>query len=87
MYYSSRIERVKDLVLGLNETIDQLTMPSSVGKHVLQKEDGRVLRRVLCLEGECQWKKGRLDRTWKKQVEEESLMVALSLRMHFAEQI
>ena len=39
-------------MLGLNETIDQLAMTSSVSwnGHVLRREDGNVLRRVLDLE-------------------------------------
>ena len=51
-------------MLGLNETIDQLAMANSVRwyGHVLRREDG---------------KKGRLRRTWKKQVEEESVKVCL----------
>ena len=44
---------------------------------VLRREDGHVLRRALNFEVEGQWKKGRLKRTWKKQVEEESVKVGL----------
>ena len=44
--------------------------------HVLRREDGHVLR-PLDFEVEVQRKKGRLKRTWKKQVEEESVKVAL----------
>ena len=47
------------LMLGLNETIDQLA--NSV--HVLRKEDGHILRRALDLEVEGQKKKGRSKRT------------------------
>ena len=43
--------------------------------HVLRREDGHVLRRALDLEVEDQRKKGRLNKTWKKQVEEESVKV------------
>ena len=82
-------------MLGLNETIDQLAMASSVrwygqvlrregghvlkreGGHVLKREGGHVLRRELDFEVEGQRKKWRLKRTWKKQVEEESVMVGL----------
>ena len=46
--------------------------------YVLRKEDGHVLRRALHFEIEGQRKKGRPKRTWKKQVEEESVMVGLS---------
>ena len=45
--------------------------------HVLRIEDGHVLRRVLNFEVEGQRTKGRLNRTWKRQVEEESVKVSL----------
>ena len=63
------------LMLGLNETIDQLAMTNSICwyGHVMRREDGHVLRRTLDFEVECQRKKGRPKRTWKKQVEEESM--------------
>ena len=74
-------KRSKDLMLmlGLNETIDQLAMSNSVRwyGHVLRREDSHVLRRVLHFVIECQRKKGRLKRTWNKQVEEESMKVGL----------
>ena len=44
---------------------------------VLRREDGHVLRRALDFDVESQRKKGRLKRTWKKQVEEESVKVGL----------
>ena len=64
MEYSSKIE--KDLwtilMLGLSETIDQLTMANSarvtLNGHVLRREDGYVFRRALDLEIERQRKKG-----------------------------
>ena len=68
-------------MLGLNETIDQLAMTSSVswnGK-VLRREDGNVLRRALDLEAQGQREKGRPKRTWKKQVEEESVKVGVRM--------
>ena len=43
----------------------------------MRREDGHVLRKELDLEGESQSKKGRPKRTWKKQVEEESMKVGL----------
>ena len=49
--------------------------------HVLRREDGNVLRRALDFEAEGQRKKGRLKRTWNKQVEEESVKVG-SRREH-----
>ena len=46
--------------------------------HVLMREDGHVLRRALDFEVESQRKKGRPKRTWKKQMEVESVKVDLS---------
>ena len=67
------------LVLGLNETIDQLAIVNSVHSygHVLWREDDHSLRRALDFEFEGQRKKGRSKRTWKKKVEEESVKVVL----------
>ena len=64
---------------GLSETIDQLATANSVRwyGHVLRREDGRVLRRALDFEVVGHRKKGRLKRTWKNQVEEESVKVCL----------
>ena len=74
-------KRLKDLMmmLGLNETMDQLTMANSVRWYgrILRREDGHVLRRALELEVDGQWKKGRPKRIWKKQVEEESVQFCL----------
>ena len=66
-------------MLGMSETIDHLAMTNSVHwyGHVLRREDGHILRRTLDLEVEGQRKKGRPKRTWKKQVEEESMKVGL----------
>ena len=41
------------------------------------REDGHVLRRSLDFEVKGQRKKCRLKRTWKKKVEEESVMVCM----------
>ena len=62
------------MMLGLNESIDQLVMANSVHwyGHVLRREDGLIIRRALDFEVEGQRKKGRLKRTWEKQVGEES---------------
>ena len=67
------------LILGLSETIDHLIMTNSVRRYgqVLRREDGHVLRRALDFEVEGQMKKGRLKRTWKKQVDDESVNVGL----------
>ena len=62
-------------MLGLNETIDLLAMTNSVRYHghLLRKEDGHVFSRALDIEVEGERKKGRLKRTWKRQVEEECM--------------
>ena len=66
-------------MLRLKEIIDQLAMANSVRwcGHVLRRQDDHVLRSALHFEFEGQRKKGRLKRTWKKQVEEESVKVGL----------
>ena len=45
--------------------------------HVLRNEDGHVLRRALDFEVEGQGRKGRPNKTWRMQVEEESVKVGL----------
>ena len=66
-------------MLGLSETMDQLTTANSVHWYgrVLRREDGHVLRRALDFEVEGQRKKWRPKRTCKKQVEEESVKIGL----------
>ena len=61
------------LILGLNETINKLAMAYTVRWY------GHLLRRgwSLHIAVESQRKEGRLKRTWKKQVEEESVKVGL----------
>ena len=63
------------LMLSLCATIDQLAVGNSVRwyGHVLRKEDGDVLRMVLDIATVSHKKKGRLTRTRKKQVVEESI--------------
>ena len=61
------------MVVGLKETIDQLTTTNSVRRY------GHVLRKALDIKVEGQRKKGRLKKIWKKQVEEESVKVGLSM--------
>ena len=56
------------LMLDLNETIDQCWYG-----HVLRNEDSHVLSRVLKFEVFGQRKKVRLNRTWMKQFEEDSI--------------
>ena len=65
-------------MFGLNETRDLLAMTSSLCwyGHVL-REDGHVCRWVLYFVVDGQRKKGMLRRTWKKQVEKESVKVGL----------
>ena len=68
------------LILGLNYTSDQFSMANSVRwhGHVLRREDGHVVRDAFDLEVEGQREKERLKRTWKKQLEEESMKLYLS---------
>ena len=72
-------KRSKDLIFGCNEAIDLLVMANSVCLygHVLMREDGHVLRSALDFEVDAQRKKGKLKRTWNKQVEGESVKVGL----------
>ena len=69
-------------ILALNETIDQLAIVSSVHwyGHVLKREGGHVLWRALDFKVEGQRKKGRPKRTWKKQVDEESMKIGLRMQ-------
>ena len=64
-------KRCKDLMLGLNETIDQLAMANSVcwHGHVLRREDGHVLRGALDFVVDGQRMKGRLKGTLINQVD------------------
>ena len=75
------IKIAKKVMLSLDETINWLAMANSVccNGHVLRREYGHVLRRALVTEVECQWMKGRLKVTWKKQVEEESMKIGLRM--------
>ena len=45
---------------------------------MLSRVDGYVLRRAMDFEADGRWKKVRLKRTWKQQVEEESMKFDLS---------
>ena len=69
------IKRYMGLIfmLGLKEAMDQLAMAGSVHwyGHVLRREGGHVFIRALGFEVEGQ------SRTWKKQVEKESMKVGL----------
>ena len=65
------------MMLDLNVTMDHLAPENSVDCYgnVSRREDGHDLRRALDFEVEVQRKKGSSKRTWKKQVEEESVKV------------
>ena len=73
------------LMIGANETTDRVAMANSVHwyGHVLQREDGHVLRMVLDFEVEGQRKKVMPKRTWKKKGEEESVKVGLRMEEVF----
>ena len=66
-------------MLGVRKTIHQLAIANSVRwyGHVLRREDGHVLRRAFDFEVEGQRKKGRQERKWKMQAEEEGVKVDL----------
>ena len=66
-------------MFGLNKAIHQLVMADSVRwyGHALIIEDGHVLRRDLSLRLKVNGGNGGLKRTWKKQIEEESIKVGL----------
>ena len=73
-------------MLGFSGTINNVAVASRVHwyGHVLRSEDGHVLIRALDCEVEGQRMKGRLKRTWKTQVEEESISLVCEGKMHFA---
>ena len=75
-------------MLGLNESMDQLAMASSVRWYgrVLRREDCHVLRRALDIVVEGQRIKGNLKMTWKNQIDEVSVMVGLSREDAFCDQ-
>ena len=59
--------------MGLNETIDQLAMTNSVCGY------GHALRMAFDYEIKSERKRGRRKRTWKKQVDGESVKVGLRM--------
>ena len=65
------------VMLGLNETMNQLAMENSVDwyGYVLRKKVVYLLMRALDCEGEGHVTRWRLKKTLKKQVEEESVKV------------
>ena len=76
------------LMLGLKEIIDRLEMANSVHwyGHVMRREDCHVWRRSLALVDEGQIKKGKSKREWRKQVEEESVMLTREGMMCLADE-
>ena len=68
-------KRFMDLILVLNETTDWLAMANSVHwyGHVLRREDGHVLRKVLHFKVESQKKKGRHGRIRFRFEQEDAL--------------
>ena len=66
-------------MLGLKETIDRLATVNGVRRygHVLRRDDNSVLRVALNLEVTGKRKRGRLKKTWKKQVEEATKKIGL----------
>ena len=74
-------KRTEDLMemLGLKGTVVQMTKANGVRwyGHVLRRDDGHVLRKVLEYEVRGKRKQGRPKKTWKMQVEKESKSVGL----------
>ena len=74
-------KRTEDLMemLGLKETAVQMVKANGVRwyGHVLRRDDGHLLRKVLEFEVRGKRKPGRPKKTWKTQVEKESKSVGL----------
>ena len=66
-------------MLGLKETMVQMAKANGVRwyRHVLRRDDGHVLRKVLEFEVKGKRKQGRPKKTWKMQEEKESKIVGL----------
>ena len=66
-------------MLGLKKTIDRLATANGLRwyGHVLRRDGNSVLRVYLDLEVSGKRKQGRLRKTWKKQVEEETKKIVL----------
>ena len=66
-------------ILGLKETIDRLATASGVRWYgdVLRRDGDSVLRVALDLEVSSKRKRGRPNKTWKKQVEEKTEKIDL----------
>ena len=74
-------KRTEDLIemLGLKETAVQMAKANGVRwyGHVLRRDDGHVLRKVLEFVVRGKRKRGRPKKTWKTQMEKESKNVGL----------
>ena len=74
-------KRTQDLMemLRLTETVVQMAVVNGVRwyGHVLIRDDGHVLRKVLEFKVKGKRKRGRPKKTWKTQVEKESKSVDL----------
>ena len=74
-------KRTEDLMemLGLKETVVQMAKANGVRwyVHVLRRDDGHILRKVLEFEVKSKRKRGRPKKTWKTQVEKESKSLGL----------
>ena len=57
-------------------TMDLLAMANLIS---LRRKDGNAFSGAIDFEVECHMKKGRLKRTWRKQVDEKSVMVGLRM--------
>ena len=66
-------------MLGLKETVVQMAKANGARwyGHVLRRDDGHVLRKVLEFEAKGKRKQGRPKKTWKMQVEKESKSIGL----------
>ena len=71
--------RTEDLMemLELKETDGKGKWSEMVYRHVLKRDDGHVLRKVLVFEVKGIRKRGRPRKTWRSQVEKESKSVGL----------
>ena len=74
-------KRTEDLMemLRLKKTVVQMAKANGVRwyGHVLRRDDGHVLRKLLKFEVKGKRKRGRPKKTWKTQVEKKSKSVGL----------
>ena len=66
-------------MLGLKETVVQMAKANGVRwyGHVLRRDDGHVLRKVLKFEMKRKRKRGRPKKKWKMQMEKETKSLGL----------